>query len=99
MESWVLQVGWAPQGAAVPPRTAPALGGPSPRSPELPSIPRRGSLGLCQWLSVSALPWERASRGAVLHPKAQSPLPCCAPGCGEGLSHEDRLGEAGERLY
>lgn len=90
----MLRVGWAPQGAAAPPEDCPTPGGTEPVVHELPSIPWRGSLGLCQWLAVPALPWENASRGAVLHPKVQSPPPCCAPGCGEGFSHENRLGEA-----
>lgn len=69
----MLRVGWAPQGAADP-LVWTSMGGPSSWSLELPSIPRRGSPGLCRWLavrlSVPALLWERPL--GVLG---------CTPGC------------------
>lgn len=74
----MLRVGWAPQGAADP-LVWTSMGGPSSWSLELPSIPRRGSPGLCQWLGVrpSLLCCGRDLSGCWAAPQG-------APGCGRG---------------
>lgn len=54
-------------------------------TPERPTLPGRGFLGLDGWLAVP-LSWERVSRGAVLHPEVQSPHPAVPLAAVRGLA-------------
>lgn len=58
------------------------VGGIHRRSPELPTLPRTGFLGLDRRLAAP-LPRGTVSRGAVLPPEVQTPTLLC---CGGGLS-------------